>query len=489
MVDGSAKERAHAGPAGPHDGAWLDELRQLVENRAQKTTGERRAPKASSGRARVSSALLERPALRPSTSPRPSPVAKPSPRRVAEPAPKPSTKPRSSAPSQFPSPPPSTPPPSTPPRNFPLPQPNNAVLPKPVTSPCPRPAPARGADQASGDSNGENGGYSDAPSQPVSKPTPRSSFSGTARGTATVGSSRPRVSSNDQFGGELFSAPPEAGKNTSIGRARIPVASNQLSSAVATGLSQSRYSGEEQEPPRHRDDQPATKNPRVVNRSRLQKEPLLRRVVRTSGELLITLGLVVLLFAGYEVYGKTWEINAEQGRLTQALDAKWDHGGGNAAAAVHDEPIPGEGIARLHIPALSKNWVVVQGVSLEDIKRAPGHYPSSQMPDQLGNFAIAGHRTPAIFWDVDKLTKGDLLVLETRTAWFVYKIYQSQIVLPTKVSVVSANPDHPGTRATRKILTLTTCNPKWDNYQRLIIHAEQVRVQDKSQGRPTELGS
>ncbi len=484
MADGSAKERAHAGPADPHDGAWLDELRRLVENRAQKTTGDRRAPNPSSGRAQVSSALLDRPVLRPNTpTSRPSPAAKPAPHRTAEPASKPSPKPHSSAPSQFPS-----APPSTAPRNFPLPQPTNAMLGKLVAPPRPRPAPARGGDRNGADNKGADGGYSDATSQPGPNLTPRSSFSGAARGTATVRPLRPRLSDNDQSGGELLPAPPGASKNKSIGRASIPIARTQLSSAIATPLNQPPYIVEEQEPTRHRRDQPATKNPRVIDRSRLRKEPLLRRVVRVSGELLITLGLVVLLFAGYEVYGKTWEINAEQGRLTQALDAKWDHGG-NAAPTVHDEPIPGEGIARLHIPTLGKNWVVVQGVSQADIKRAPGHYPSSQMPDQLGNFAIAGHRTPAIFWDVDKLAKGEWLVLETRSAWFVYKIYQSQIVLPTKISVVSANPDHPGARATRKILTLTTCNPKWDNYQRLVIHAEQVRVQDKSQGRPAELGS
>ena len=38
------------------------------------------------------------------------------------------------------------------------------------------------------------------------------------------------------------------------------------------------------------------------------------------------------------------------------------------------------------------------------------------------------------------------------------------------------------------MLTLTTCNPKFDNYQRLIVHAELVRTQATSAGRPAELG-
>jgi sortase A len=209
--------------------------------------------------------------------------------------------------------------------------------------------------------------------------------------------------------------------------------------------------------------------------------------VRASGELLITLGLVVMLFAGYEVYGKTWQVNAEQDRLTEALDQKWDAAG--TQTPVTDEPIPGEGIARLHIPILGKKWVVVQGVALKDIKNAPGHYPDSQMPDELGNFAVAGHRTPAIFWDLDKLSDGDSIILETSTDWYVYRIYSSRIVLPTETDVVDANPDNPGTAPTRKVLTLTTCNPKWDNYERLIIAGEQIRNQPKTQGRPNELGA
>ena len=34
------------------------------------------------------------------------------------------------------------------------------------------------------------------------------------------------------------------------------------------------------------------------------------------------------------------------------------------------------------------------------------------------------------------------------------------------------------------MLTLTTCNPKWDNYQRLIVHAKLVRSQPRSDGPP-----
>jgi sortase A len=111
------------------------------------------------------------------------------------------------------------------------------------------------------------------------------------------------------------------------------------------------------------------------------------------------------------------------------------------------------------------------------------------MPGQVGNFSVAGHRTPAIFWDLDQMKAGDPIVVETKDTFFVYSTYQSQIVKPTAVQVVAAVPDQPGKQPTEAILTLTTCNPKWDNYQRLILHAKLVRSQPRTAGKPAELGS
>jgi sortase A len=216
---------------------------------------------------------------------------------------------------------------------------------------------------------------------------------------------------------------------------------------------------------------------------------VIRTAVRGFGETLITLGLVILLFAAYEVYGKAFQANAEQGRLGDALEQQWSAPAkGGSSTPVADKPIPGAGVARLYIPRLGKEWVVVEGVTPKDIKLAPGRYPKSQLPGQVGNFAIAGHRMPSIFWDLDQMRTGDPMIAETRTGWYVYQVGSIDIIRPTKTSVVAANPDDPGAPATRKLLTITTCNPKWDNYERLVVQAELVRQQPKSAGRPAELG-
>jgi sortase A len=220
-----------------------------------------------------------------------------------------------------------------------------------------------------------------------------------------------------------------------------------------------------------------------------EPESLIRRSIRTFGEVLITIGLVVLLFAGYEVYGKAYQVNADQNRLNSQLDQQWAAKPAPSAGAPTQaaDPLPGEGVARLYIPKLAKKWVVVQGVTPEDIKLAPGHYPDSEMPGQVGNFAVAGHRMPSIFWDLDKLQTGDTIVVETQTDWYVYAVTKNFITKPTQVSVVSSNPEKPGEKATAKMLTLTTCNPKWDNYERMIVWAEQTKTQPQSAGRPAEV--
>jgi sortase A len=218
----------------------------------------------------------------------------------------------------------------------------------------------------------------------------------------------------------------------------------------------------------------------------------IRTGIRGCGELLITLGAVVLLLAAYEVWGKAAVVADHQNDLNDQLDEQWA-----AAPAVTDSPEPdqpeplgpppGDAIARLYIPDLGKYWVVVEGVDLADIRYAPGHYPNSAMPGEVGNFAVAGHRNPATFWDLDKVINGDTIVVETRDTWYVYSVTQNHIVRPDATEVVAPVPGEPQAQPTQAMLTLTTCNPKWDNYERLIVHAELVDQQPQSDGRPDVL--
>jgi sortase A len=204
------------------------------------------------------------------------------------------------------------------------------------------------------------------------------------------------------------------------------------------------------------------------------------RVVGGLGQLFVTLSLVLAFFAAYEIWGTAAAVGAHQRELDRVLTEQWSTDtvqsppaptvSPTITAAV-PEPPPGGVIARLRIPKLKRQWVVVNGVTPKDIRHGPGHYPGTAMPGEVGNFAVAGHRIPSVFWDLDKLGPGDLITVQTRAALYTYRVTELRVVSPTALEVVAPVPGHPDQAPTDRWLTLTTCNPKWNNYQRLVVHA------------------
>ena len=90
------------------------------------------------------------------------------------------------------------------------------------------------------------------------------------------------------------------------------------------------------------------------------------------------------------------------------------------------------------------------------------------MPGQLGNAAIAGHRTTygQPFFDIDKLEVGDEIIVTTLDGRFVYRVTGQQIVSPSDYQVIAT------TDPTKATLTLTSCHPKYTARERIIITSE-----------------
>ena len=100
----------------------------------------------------------------------------------------------------------------------------------------------------------------------------------------------------------------------------------------------------------------------------------------------------------------------------------------------------------MYIPRFGDAWErnLVQGTDLAELNlHGLGHYVDSQMPGQVGNFAIAGHRNGygQPLGDVDKLQPGDAVVVRTKDYWYVYTYTNYTIVTPDETSVISANPE------------------------------------------------
>lgn len=234
--------------------------------------------------------------------------------------------------------------------------------------------------------------------------------------------------------------------------------------------------------------------PRTAGRvapPRQQRDPV-RTAVRTFGEVLITLGLVVLLFVVYEVYWTDLMSAGKQRDVTAQLDDRWK-GEADPQRVEHFDGLgEGEGFAKMYIPAFGADFdfTIVEGTTAASLDIGPGHYTDTAYPGELGNFAVAGHRAKAMFWDLDKLKPGDKIFVEDKEFFYEYVITETKIVLPNAVEVVAPVPGKPGEKPKDAMLTLTTCNPKWDNYERLIVHAKATGdPRSKAMGMPPELGS
>jgi sortase A len=125
----------------------------------------------------------------------------------------------------------------------------------------------------------------------------------------------------------------------------------------------------------------------------------------------------------------------------------------------------GDPIARIEIPGIGVNDIVVAGVGVRDLQKGPGHFPDTPLPGQLGNAAIAGHRTTygQPFRNVDKLRAGDEIVVTTLAGRFVYRVTGTQIVSPSDYQVVAT------TRPDVAEITLVSCHPVWSAAQRIIV--------------------
>ncbi|MGH9026180.1 MAG: class E sortase [Acidimicrobiia bacterium] len=231
----------------------------------------------------------------------------------------------------------------------------------------------------------------------------------------------------------------------------------------------------------------------------------MRAVVGGIGRACITVGILILLFVGYQLWGTGIYEARAQDDLRNEFDAQLEAAASTTTTApgattttvpgtppssaagttAISPPPPAEGdpVGIIRIPKIGLDRVVVEGTSVPDLRMGPGHYPGTPLPGQLGNSAIAGHRTTygAPFNRLDELEAGDLIELETVQGKFKYKVTEQQVVSPSQTEVLDPTPN-------AATLTLTTCNPKYSAAQRLVVKAE-LKLKDDEQPLPPAEGS
>ena len=231
------------------------------------------------------------------------------------------------------------------------------------------------------------------------------------------------------------------------------------------------------------------------------------RVVRIVGWASIVAGLLILGFVVQQLFVTTWFAEQHQDALSEEAneyfaeaeitveeyvppppggtpeDISDDNTGGSSSGGqllqgseprtilVESPPDRGTAFAVLRIPkvdALEEGWAVVEGVGVRDLKNGAGHMPDTPLPGAPGNSVISGHRTTygAPFHDVDVLSWGDIIEVDTALGTHTYAVRELKIVKPTDVWVTDPRDG--------AWLTLTTCHPKFSSRQRLIVFAELV---------------
>lgn len=204
---------------------------------------------------------------------------------------------------------------------------------------------------------------------------------------------------------------------------------------------------------------------------------------------MIAVGVLILLFVAYQLWGTGLAEARSQNSLREEFErfieapttttpqttTTEDGPGGTGRPATTttrplalppvEAPESGQPVAIVHIPEIGVEKIVVEDVTVGALKKGPGHYPTTPMPGEPGNAAIAGHRTTygAPFARLDDLEPGDSIEVTTRDGEFVYRVTESMIVEPSASEVLDATDDNR--------LTLTTCHPRYSARQRLIVVA------------------
>jgi sortase A len=230
----------------------------------------------------------------------------------------------------------------------------------------------------------------------------------------------------------------------------------------------------------------------LVSVSSLYRELLLanvscvRVIVRTAGEILITLGVITLGFVAYIYWGTAAQEGNAQHAFIAQLGRQWGSAG-PALTALSNRAAPalGQPFALIRIPRFGATWefALIQGTGLPELALGPGHVPGTAMPGQLGNFAVAGHRVTAgnPFWSLPSMRPGDRVYVETRAATYSYRVTaRPEWVSSADNAVEAPVPGRPGVAPHRALITLITCDPPWTGVNRIVVTGVLVGTAPKA---------
>lgn len=224
-------------------------------------------------------------------------------------------------------------------------------------------------------------------------------------------------------------------------------------------------------------------------------------VVGVLGELLITAGVFVLLFLGWQLWFNDLVVGNKLHQESKQQSLAWEREGGSAEHGTPEEPPvlgtpdPSATFGLMIVPRWGADYYrpIAQGTGTVAVlnKGEIGHYPTTQMPGEVGNFAVAAHRTSygKPFNQISNLRVGDHLYIETADGWYSYVFRNLEYVLPTGVGVIAPVPQSDGATPTDRIMTMTSCNPLFSSAERIIAYSVFDTFVPRADGPPEQVAA
>jgi sortase A len=212
---------------------------------------------------------------------------------------------------------------------------------------------------------------------------------------------------------------------------------------------------------------------------------------------LIGVGLILILTAAYTEFVEPYFSAQGQQQAAASIQADFaKNAQTNPTEVLGSELADAQTFGVLYAPRLGADYrrPIAHSTSVDRVLNpiGVGHYKHSAMPHESGNFALAAHRTThgGAFNNIDQFVVGDKLFVETRWGWYGYEVVGSAVVEPKDFWVVGENPLERAGLASlpgERLLTLTTCTPRYTAEKRLVVWAKQVSATPRAQGAPSEI--
>lgn len=197
-------------------------------------------------------------------------------------------------------------------------------------------------------------------------------------------------------------------------------------------------------------------------------------VRRTLGWVFISLAIAGSIFFVYEQVWTNHVAHNAARQHAEFIKQDWEK------PAAKSTPDFGDGFGLLYIPRLKKSvWglPISHGTEPAQLDVGVGHYVKTALPDQVGNFALAAHRSThgEPFAHFEDLRIGDRVYVQLRDKWIAYELDFDAQVTPDEAWVLDKDPAGMSNKVgTDKLLTLTTCTPRYGSSGRWIWWGHQV---------------